>query len=197
MKHSIYILIGLVTSALLLSSCGGETYTEKLKKEEKAINRFFDLNDIKLIYEYPKDGIFAENEFFKEPTTGVYFHVIDPGNDERPSKEKRTEIYLRYDTIYNLLTNEVESDPNWLNASPTTFRYGVASTYTSSDYYTAAYYILSQGCVVPLDYGLGNKAEIKLLIPFENGATAQQSAYKPIYYSRLQYSFVIDKPQED
>lgn len=197
MKNIVGVIVALMGFAIAFSACGGETYADKLKKEEKAINRFIDENDIKILYDYPENNVFAENEFYKDKTTGVYIHVIDPGNEERPSKERRTDIYLRYDTVYNLLTDGVESEPNWKNDSPMSFKYGVSTTYyNSTNIYAPSYYLLSQGCVVPLDHNLGNNAEVKLIIPFENGAAAQQSAYKPLYFSRLRYTFTLDSAQE-
>lgn len=197
MKNFIGAIIALIGFAVVFSACGGETYADKLKKEEKAINRFIDQNNIKVLYQYPEDGVFAENEYFKDATTGIYIHVLDRGNDERPSKERKTDIYLRYDTIYNMLTNGVESNPNWNSDSPMNFRYGVSTTYyNSTNMYAASYYLLSQGCVIPLDYDLGNNAQVKLIIPFENGSTSQQSAYKPLYFSRLKYTFILDSTEE-
>lgn len=193
-------LIGLIIACIALTTCffacKSETYADKLKKERKAIEKFIDDNNIKVIHEYPNGGVFAENEFFKDETTGVYIQVINPGNEERPIKGK-TDIYLRYDSIYDLLTKKVEANPSWNNESPMTFRYGISNTYyNSSNIYSSSYYLLSQGCVVPLDYGLGNKAEVRLIVPFENGATAQQSAYKPLYFSRLRYTFTLDETKE-
>ncbi|MFV0419960.1 MAG: DUF4827 family protein [Dysgonomonas sp.] len=197
MKNIIGAIIALITFTVIFSSCGGETYADKLKNEEKAINRFIDQNDIKILYEYPSDSVFAENEYYKDKTTGIYLNVINRGNNERPSKERRTTVYLRYDTVYNMLTNEIESSPNWQSETPMNFQYGVPTSYYNSDnYYAASYYLLSQGCVVPLDYNLGNNAQVKLIIPFENGATAQQSAYKPLYFSNLRYTFTLDSPVE-
>lgn len=197
MKNFIGTIITLIGFAIVYTACGGDTYADKLKKEEKAINRFIDQNEIKVLSEYPSDSVFADNEYYKDKTTGIYFQVTDRGNHERPSKEKRTTVYLRYDSIYNMLTNGVESVPNWNAEVPMSFQYGVSSTYyNSTNAYSPSYYLLSQGCVVPLDYNLGNGAEVKLIVPFENGSTAQQSSYKPLYFSRLKYSFILDSLEE-
>jgi len=193
MRKIIGVIAALISLTVIFSACGGETYADKLKKERKAINRFIDENDIKILHEFPSDKVFAENEYYKDPTTGVYIHVIDPGNDERPSKDRKTDVYLRYDTVYNLLNSTVESAPNWQSDSPMSFKYGLTTTYSNStNVYSAAYYLLSQSCVLPLEHELGNHAEVKLIVPFENGATAQVSGYKPLYFSRLRYNFKLD-----
>jgi hypothetical protein len=81
-----------------------------------------------------------------------------------------------------------------------TFRYGDASTYsatsTSTNYYVQMYYFLSQACVLPLDHGLGNNAEVSLIVPFSSGSTYQQANYMPLYYERLIYRFVPDVAEE-
>lgn len=185
-------LIGAILSIIILSAtfmaCDKETYTERLNKEKKAIEKFIRDNNIKVVDKFPDK--FDDNVFFKDPDTGVYIHVISFGDEEKPSKNRRTDVYLRYDSIYDLIENDVIGYPNW-TGSPMSFKFGVSTTYTSS-----TYYFLSQGCVVPLEYELGNNAEVKLIVPFESGSSMQTSSYSPYYYSRLKYSFVPDETEE-
>ncbi|MBB4035039.1 hypothetical protein GGR21_000928 [Dysgonomonas hofstadii] len=199
MRKIIVTIFALMGFAILFSACGGETYADKLKKESKAINRFIDDNGIKVLYTYPDKHQFAENEYYLEPSTGIYVHVIDSGIKDKPSKENKTQIFLRYDAIYDMLENTDVSGSNFSGVAMS-FEYGTSSTYYSTDYsttYTAQmYYFLSQACVIPLELGLGKYAEVKLIVPFASGSTYQQSSYVPLYYSRLQYNFLLDQPEE-
>lgn len=197
MKKLIGVILSLIVLSASFAACDSETYTDKLNDEKKAIDKFIKNNGIKVVHDFPEK--FEDNVFFKEPKTGVYIHVIKWGDKDKPSKDRRTEVFLRYDSIYNLLNNEAESGaPNWTAEDPFSFKYGDASTYSSSSsVYYASYYFLSQGCVIPLDYDLGNNAEVKLIIPFESGSTSQVSNYKPLYYSRLKYTFVPEVTTED
>ncbi len=198
MKKIIIAITTLACFAILFSACGGETYADKLKKQEKSINRFIDANGIKVLNSYPDKHQFAENEFYLEPNTGVYIHVIDSGQKDKP--KFKTEIILRFDTIYNILDNSVESRPNFTGVSMN-FIYGQPTSYYGYDYssslYAAQMYsFMSQACVIPLDLGLGKYAEVKLIVPFESGSTYQQGSYVPLYFSKLQYNFVLDQPNE-
>ena len=193
MRKIFSLIFAFIGFAVLFSACKGETYTDKLNNEKKAIGRFIDANGIKVLNTYPDKHRFAENEYFKDSSTGIYIHVIDSGNHEKPTKMPKTNIQLRYDSVYNLLDNSVLLSPN-LNGMYMQFTYGDASTYYSTDYSSSIYtyqmyYFLSQACVMPLEYGLGNNAEIKLIVPFETGSTYQKSYYTPIYFSSLIYRF--------
>lgn len=196
MRKIVGVIFALMALVILFSACGSETYADKLKKEKKAINRFIDAQGIKVLSEYPSDNVFAENEYYKDPDTGVYFRVIDPGNDEKPSKERKTDIYLRYNNIINLLTGDtvVKSNQQGLYM---TFKYGVPSTYTNSGTSTQLYSFLSQACVIPLDHDLGNNAKVSLIVPFSSGSTSQQASYIPLFYETLSYRFINDKPVEE
>ncbi|WP_108822525.1 DUF4827 family protein [Dysgonomonas sp. Marseille-P4361] len=196
MRKLISVILTTAVLATCLLACKSETYTDKLNDEKKAIEKFIQDNDIDVVYDFPK-GAFPENVFYKDRDTGVYIHVINPGSDEKPTKDPVTEVVMRYDTIYNLLNNDVEGIPNWDATYGITFDFGNSGTYThSSADYTSNYYFQSGGCVLPLEHELGNGAEVKLIVPFENGSLAQLSNYKPYYYSRVKYTFVLDEKED-
>jgi hypothetical protein len=199
MKKIISFIFATKAFAIIFTACGGETYADKLKKEEKAINRFIDAQGIKVLYTYPDKHQFAENEFFLD-ASGVYFQVVDSGGKDKPSKiDPKTDIYLRYDSIYELLENTVIANPNY-SGIYMTFKYGDSNSYSSTDYsstYTSQmYYFLSPACVIPLEYGIGKNATVRLIVPFASGSTVQLSSYTPYYYSLLRYDFTLDVPHE-
>ena len=71
-----------------------------------------------------------------------------------------------------------------------------ASTSSGSYYQEQMYRFLSQACVVPLDHGIGNNAEVSLIVPFASGSTLQQASYVPLYYQVLKYRFTNPVPEE-
>ncbi|MDU1889310.1 MAG: DUF4827 family protein [Dysgonomonas sp.] len=200
MKKITCIIFTLISLGFLLSSCGGETYADKLRKSNKAINRFIDQKDIKIINDYPEDGIFAENEYFKEPKTGIYMRVINKGDEDDKPVLGKTDVYLRYTNIINLLKPDDEIYPGNEHGVYMTFRYGYTNTYkvtsTTTTAQTQMYMFLSQACVVPFEYGLGNNSEVSLIVPFENGSTYQGSSYVPLYYESLRYRFTNDVEED-
>lgn len=200
---SIFILIAL---SIAITSCGGETYADKLKREEKSINRFIDAQDIKLIYTYPDDHEFGENEYFfyKDAATVVYIHVISPGDTKAvPSKERRDPVQIIFDEVIDLN----EGDTLWYTnqySDLMDFAYGDENTYqgtasnvsTVGGYYYQLYYFMSRALAVPLDYGLGHNAEVKLIVPFAGGSAYQKYDYKPFYYARVKYNIIVPVPEE-
>jgi len=192
---TICILIGLT---IVFSACGGETYADKLKKEKKAIERFLAENNIEVLNVYPEDHNFGENQYYLDPATGVYMQVTDPGGEEKPTKDPRTTIYIKYGSIYNVLDNSELARSNASGVS-IYFDYGDPTTYYSSDYtYNAQkYYFMSQALVIPLERGLGKYAEVKLLVPFASGTMYQQNSYEPFFYSKVQYNFTLPVTSED
>lgn len=109
-------------------------------------------------------------------------------------------MYLRYENILNLLNENDTIAVNNFQGTYMTFRYGNSSTYmgssTSTTYQLQMYYFLSQACVLPLEQGLGNGAEVSLIVPFANGSTYQQANYIPLFYGRLIYQFTLDETKE-
>ncbi|MDR1881832.1 MAG: DUF4827 domain-containing protein [Prevotella sp.] len=198
MMKIIGAICALMSLAIVFSACGGETYADKLEQEKKGIERFINDKGITVRGTYPADHKFAGNEYYLDPGSGVYIHVIDPGKGDKPVKGK-TDVYLRYENILNLLNANDTLAYNNFQSTYMTFRYGNASTYYGSGTSTASqmqmYYFLSQACVLPLEQGLGNEAEVSLIVPFANGSTYQQQNYIPMFYARLIYKFTLDEPE--
>ncbi|MDR1810926.1 MAG: DUF4827 domain-containing protein [Prevotella sp.] len=197
MKNLAFIaIIAIGFSAVILSACDDtETYADKLRKEKAAINRFFAMNNRKIIHEYPENGVFGEGEFFLDPNSGVYFHVIDSGNGRRATTNR--EVYVRYSNTGGLITaNGIDSlceDSNNVSAylqDYLNFIYGDESTYTdnTTSITLSNYMYKSEGMAAPLEY-VGDSAIIQLIVPFKIGSGYQQSIYEPIYFGWLFYDF--------
>lgn len=203
MKKIIGVIFAFIGFAIIFVACGSETYADKLKKEEKTINRFIDTSGIKVIHKYPETRVFKDKEYFKEPNTGIYIHVIDSGTKDKIKSGDYVTMRF-YDTKMlqtnpdTLITNDIQGVTEFAYMY---MYYGNTSSYLfsnsnyiyslSSEYYM--YYFLSPGCALPLDYNLGNQAQVSLIVPFSNGSYYQQSgSYEPIYFGRLKYTIVPD-----
>lgn len=186
------LLIGL---CIAFSACSkSETYADKVKKERKIINRFISENNIKLLYSYPKNHKFAENEFYVD-ISGVYINVVDSGNGKRANASNFAEVSYRFwdtkvlytgskaDTL--VVTNDVGGQ------QPVTFEYGRETTYQSANSESYAYSYLSPGVVAPLKY-VGENAIVRLIVPFTAGSTYQMQTYLPIYYGKVKYTKIVN-----
>jgi hypothetical protein len=182
-------------------SCNDDypTFAELKSAEKKDINRIIAEKGIKVIKEYPANGVFGENEFV-ELNSGVYLHVIDSGNGNR-AKFTTTTVLVRFDVEYHdMASDSIEKVSFFENHfSPFEFKYGYAysvrSAHQSGDAYT---YFFSTALESVLSY-VGDSSEVKLLVPgyseinnYEGGSiyqTASQTKYIPIYYDRVQYIY--------
>ena len=202
MRKIIGVIFAFMGMAIIFSACGSETYADKLKKEEKTISRFIDTADIRVIYTYPDKHAFKDKEYFKDPKTGVYIHVIDSGTKDKIKEGDN--VYMRfYDTkpLYTYPDSLISNDKQNIDEFAAMYITFGSGNYTftnvnaiggiSSEYYM--YYYLSPGCVLPLEYNLGNEAQVSLLVPFSNGSYYQQTSYEPIFFGRLKYTFRPDQ----
>ena len=193
-------IIGLISAfiglAIIFAACSKDSYADKLEKEEKAIKQYVKEQGFNIIDEYPASRVFGDKQYFKDPDTGIYIHVIDSGSKDKIKKGDI--VYMRYyDTRF--LMSEPDSTytndkQNYDEFAALSFTYGNSSTYISSDYSSVIplssymYTFLSPGCARPLDFNLGDRAEVSILVPFANGSYYQQySSYEPIFFGRLKY----------
>ena len=191
MKNIFSWVLGLVVVVLATTSCSSsETYADKLKEERKQIDRFLSAQGFEVLSSYPADSVFKENQFFRDPDTGVYINVIDSGNGKRASATDLADVYFRfYDTatlpVDNSTIDKTNGDAG--GSQPVSFIYGNSNSYTSTN--TSSYYnyiYLSPGVTVPLKY-VGEGAVVRLIVPFAQGSYYQSLSYQAIYYGRLKY----------
>ena len=186
----ISVLLGFV---LVFSACSKkDTYADKLKKERNAINRFINDHDIDVIHSIPEDSVFAENQYYKDNNTGVYFRVENWGKGD--TIKARSDVYLRVanENVF-LVAKDTIAGNMGSSTEVVTFKYGIQTSYTeSTNYYSMAYYVLSPACVLLLKYGLRNGGVVSMIVPFTSGSTYQQSYYEPIYMPEVNYTFYND-----
>lgn len=199
MKKIIGVILAFIGIAIAHSSCSSDSYADRLEDEEKTVDRFISSEGMNIINEYPASRVFANKQYFRDPDTGIYIHVIDSGSKDKITKGST--VYMRfYETRMlhtypdSLLTNDT---PNLDEFAAMDVDYGNTSTYTVTSYSLGnpkshyEYTFLSPGCVRPLDFNLGNGAEVSLLIPFASGNASyyqQYAGYEPIFFGRLRYT---------
>jgi hypothetical protein len=119
--------------------------------------------------------------------------VIDSGNGNR-AKLYTTTILMRCrvrfifqeDTTISLFRNDI---------FPIEFIYGYASSVISQDAAlssgsSSVWYFLSPSVQSVLEY-VGENAEVKLIVPFEEGSSYQRAndLGAPLYYERVKFTF--------
>jgi len=156
------------------------TYADYLDRESEAIDLFIESNNLTILKNFPPGGTFKENEFYKDPTTGVYIHIISYG-DTIQKLQWKEEVYVRFSGLHYFNTDDTTRYSN-LNVSPEEITFiGPVTSSTKSNYATP-------GWVVPLSY-VGHTGKVKLIVPFNMGSSYDQSQYEPTYYDMVQYRF--------
>jgi len=202
MKRAFYFsfLLFSVFNLIFTVSCNKTpTYEEMKADENKIIRRILSDKNITVLSEYPKDGVFKENEFI-QLSSGIYLNVVDSGNGNRPVYGS-TDLLVRVSGEYYYYIDSIIPFSTFPNAIyPFEFRYGNAYNVVQehsyySDYYT---FYFSLGLESVLSY-VGDSSVVKLIVPgFSevNGASGSSTfqnsetyRYFPIYYDRVRYIF--------
>lgn len=175
------VVLTLIGLLIITTSCNNKkSYADYLKDERKAIDLLIAKNNFEILREFPANGKFGDNEFYKDPNTGVYFNIIELGDTTRP--QWRENIYVRFKGLSYFKDNDTTLYSNYQSAFPEVLEYvGPVSSATKSSYTNA-------GWAVPLSY-VGHKGRVKMIIPFEMGSTYDQSYYQPTYYDLVEYRF--------
>jgi len=207
MKKSFYIsvLIGSVLSMIFTVSCNNTpTYEELKAAEQKVIRRILDEKGITVLSEYPANGVFKEKEFV-QLRSGIYLNVVDSGNGNR-AVAYQTDVLIRASGEYTTRISGTKQDTLVVFSTfsniyePFEFRYGNAYgvAQEKSQYDPLYYDYFGMGMESILSY-VGDSAIVKLIVPGHSevngapgGSTMQNgsgSAYIPIYYDRVRYTF--------
>lgn len=193
MKKVLGLVCFIIGLCVVFGACSStETYADKLKNERKNIARFINENNFTVISEYPASGVFRENEFFRDPATGVYIHVIDSGNGTRANAAKRSVVNVRCNDALLLPSDTVDGNNFDGRQLPIEFTYGISATYTGVNSGNMHdYVLLSSGIVAPLKF-VGENARVSLIVPFAQGSTYQGSSFQALYYPMLHYTRIIN-----
>ena len=88
MKKGFNILLILCAALVAISCSKTKSYTDMLKDEKKAIERFIDDKGLEILDDFPADSVFKENQFVLLDN-GVYLNIIDKGSDQRAVQYNR------------------------------------------------------------------------------------------------------------
>ena len=203
MKKLGILLMMVFGLGLAFQSCNySKTYAEMKEDEREAIQRFIELNDIKVIdedqfAEQDSTTNVADNEYVLFAESGVYMQVVERGNGDL-LEEGRHEILVRYlekriveegtadtlslNTLQNLYPHPDEfiltKEKNSLSAS---FSNGGAMYNTHSSAYVPS------GWLLPLNYlkvgrETSGRSKIKLILPHGQGTATASGQVFPCYY---------------
>lgn len=196
MKRSFNILL-IMCVVMGLFSCSSKTksYTDMLKDEKKAIRKLFDENGFTEIKDFPSNGVFKANEFYKMDND-VYINIVDSGNGQRAEMYK-TVVYSRFTaTRFSLdstqYTITFSNDGMHSNGThPVEFQYGYYTARPAAGgtlYQSYLEALVSEGMQSGLQY-VGDRGKVKLIVPFKVGASDDMSAGYPVFFESLDYKF--------
>ncbi|QIK59216.1 DUF4827 domain-containing protein [Dysgonomonas sp. HDW5A] len=192
MRKVLGLICFIIVLCVVFAACSSsETYADKLKNERKNISRFINEHNIVVLNQYPASGVFKENEYFRDPLTGVYINVIDSGNGKRASVSKRSEVNVRLANTIFLPSDTLRGNLDANSSQPISFTYGIVATYSNSNDATLDYFSLSTGITAPLQY-VGENARVSLIVPFASGSNYQLNTFTPAYYPELHYTRIIN-----
>jgi len=187
-KTSIFVISSIVLLICLNSSCNkSKSLQEMIQEEKRAMSRYIDRNNLKILDSYPKDGVFKENEFFKT-SDGMYIHVVDSGNGQRISyaQEVTVRFEYRHDIAYSDTAIQYWTSSGWVNPFSLLYR-GIPNTTTASSYMVSGSMFECAGWIIPLQY-VGQRAVVDLIIPSALGSSVDNSNINPVFYKGLTYT---------
>ncbi len=192
MKKTIYkTIVGLLLLVFVASCSNSETYADKKKKEDAAINAYIADNNVKVISE---DTFAAQdyttnldnNEFVLFDSNGIYLQIVRQGCGEKLHSGETATILCRF-SEYNLLGDSLQlsNDNLYYSSIPEVFSVvNTSGTFTGSfdtDYslmylaYSSA--SVPSGWLYPLTYvNIGRPvydddeiAKINVIVPSSQG----------------------------
>ena len=210
MKKINYITLALVGLLVMSASCNRPmTYAERLQAEERAIAQFISENNFTILREFPSDTIFGENEFFRDPFTGVYFNIVCRGTLFNEDGEM---FYITIDgngdKVFNLFTegelDRIDIGRSMLIRFRGLNHFMADDTTLHSNDDTAPIEMVFQGpvtrqtrflyeggipgLVVPLQH-IGHNGIVRLIIPFNMGSSWDRQNFHPAFFGEVNYRF--------
>jgi hypothetical protein len=183
MKNGILSIVAIIIVSCMAFSCSQQkSLQELLQEERKAIDRFVSMNGLVVLKEYPKSGVFKENEYFRT-VDGLFFNVVDSGNGVRV--ENRSVVTVRYDHL-QYIKDAARGDTTKYFPNPylpVSFTFGIPQTYSSRS--TS----VSVAWVIPLEF-VGAGAVINLIIPSSLGSVMDNNNVAPVFIRNLRYTSV-------
>ena len=188
---------------LAFQSCNnGKTYAELKEEERDAIQRFIELNDIKVIDEdqfEAQDSTtnVSANEYVLFEESGVYMQVVQRGNGES-LEDGRHEILARY--LEERIVEDGTTDTLSLNTIANMYAHPDEFILTKQDNSLSATFSMNgamysahssayvpTGWLIPLNYlkvgrEIAGRSKIKLIVPHSQGTATASGQVFPCYY---------------
>lgn len=178
-KYNLIYLIPILLAVFAFSSCEkGESYSDLLKKEEKAVNWYLSGESVEV--SIPSDSIFIEGEdapFYKMDQDGnVYMRVINSGDKtDRPASGDR--VYFRYSRM-NLRNFYEAGIEQWIGNSSDLTGSNIPTSFVFNNYTLSSSYQWGSGIQLPLNY-LGYNSRVRLVLKSQVGFYSEQSQCLP------------------
>lgn len=190
MKRLNYIILSMLALLLVSASCNKQkTYADRLKAESKAIDKFISANKIVVLKDFPANGEFKDNEFYRDEATGVYYNIIETGDTAGVHKlDYGEEVHIRFKGLKYFSTDndtiEYDNMDPIRSPFPETFTYRGPVNIETRSLYTGT----TPGWFVPLE-NVGHNGRVKMIIPFTWGSQSDLQSYTPTYYDLVVYSW--------
>ena len=202
MKKSSVLLVVLMGWLMAFQSCDdSKTYAEMKEDERKAIRRFIELNDIKVITEkqfQEQDSTtdLSKNEYVLFEESGVYMQVLDRGNGEL-LEDGRYEILARFwekmineeGKLDTIATNHYNNHPDVfkLTKSKNSFSASFSTEGGGEMYNNHGSTSVPSGWLLPFNYlkvgrETSARSMIKLIVPHSEGTSTASQQVIPCYY---------------
>ena len=212
MKKINYILLVFISLLVVFASCNRPmTYAERLRAEGRAISQFIAENNFVILRDFPSDTIFGENEFFRDPATGVYFNIVSRGLlfDEDGNRfdenfnlltegtldridlgreETGRELYVRFRGLnYFMMPNDTILHSNDRAHDPIEMVFRGPVTRQNRDLF---YRDGVPAFIVPLQH-IGYGARVRLIVPFSMGFPQDRvhPRFQPAFFEEVDYIF--------
>lgn len=201
-KTAIFLMIiGFLCASVSLTSCDKKSIrsiTRMKKDERKVINHFIKEKGFKI--KKASDGQTQfDPDIMYELYNGLYMQVLDKGTDEM-AVEKKTHVFIR-------LEGEM-LDPNAPEEMKIRFNNLSSSKYQPIEFIYENYYrqgeihfetvgsnqgftldhLMCEGLAFPMSI-LGDKARVRLIIPFVIGPDINYNMGRPMYCEEVEYNF--------
>jgi hypothetical protein len=163
-----YLIITLLSALALFSCSDGKTYAELLKAEERLINNYIRLNNIKVVKTFP--AVWEENVYYKS-STGLYFHLVNAGDTQGDSIAADDLVLPRYLEITLTAKPDTLSDWNVIDSTyPKSFKFLDATSSAPEAWQEAVAYMKF------------NNARARFIVHSKIGFTDAESSVTPYLY---------------
>ncbi|MDR0333857.1 MAG: DUF4827 domain-containing protein [Dysgonamonadaceae bacterium] len=184
MKKISYIIFALIGLLMITASCNRQkTYAEYLRDESRAIDRFISQNNFVILREFPRDTVFGENEFFRDPATGVFYNIVSRGDIDNKIEIGRA-LFVRFRGLHYFMTNDTTLYSNDNSPMPIEMVFRGPVTMQNRALYESAI----PAFVVPLQH-VGHRGRVRMIVPFNMGSAYDRQVFQASFYDEIDYRF--------